>query len=243
RWQEARPDSGTIEGVVAKHGVPAEVYPALDPMESLEKLVDPILIWARDNVAGVLSTPDQPIEPEDLDFWPTASGFEAYWDEDAPPPTGRAAEFVESMEALGSGLTGYYGEGGAANFRFEIRVEMPGVLLETNGTPDDRGVIWLIRGSDLPAEDATMRVESVELDDEALVSLGARRDLDTHELLQLVDLLGSRDPTGELLALVEEAVERGGLDHIEARAGDETAPVARELVDLLDPTRERWPAR
>ncbi|MDX1388573.1 MAG: hypothetical protein R3344_05260 [Acidobacteriota bacterium] len=238
------PTSGAaaIEYVLIKHGVPADVPPVLDPMDSLDDLVDPVLAWARESVAGALSTDDQTIDPADLDFWPTENSIEEYWNEDLPPPTGRAAEFVDRMETLGMGLTGYYGEGGAPNFRFEIRVEMPGVVLATNGTPEGNGAIWIFRGADLPSEDATMRIESVELDDEALVSVGARRDLDTAELLQLVDLLGTRDTSGELRKLIAEAIERGRLSHIEESAEDELEFLARELVDLLDPTRERWPA-
>ena len=76
------------------------------------------------------------------------------------------------------------------------------------GTIAGDEVLWLVRGGDLVSGDASLNAESVELTDETLVSLGARRDLDLAEMLRLVDLLTTRDPTGRLREIVGEAVDQ-----------------------------------
>jgi hypothetical protein len=212
-----------------------------DSFELLEDLLDPILLWARERVAATLATPEESFDPDDLGFWPTGETLEELWNEEEPPPPGHAEEFVRLTESLGQAMTGYYGDLGAPRFRFEIRLEMPGRLLRTNGTIDDDEVLWLIRGGDLVSGDASLSAESVELIDETLVSLGARRDLDPSELLRLVDLLTTRDPSGQLREIIGEAVRRGRLDVVNELAEDELDSIGRELVDLLDPEREPWP--
>jgi len=212
-----------------------------DSFEVLGDLIDPILLWARDRVAATLSTPGEPLHPDDLGFWPTGEIISDLWSDEDQRPPGRAGEFVRLTESLAQAMTGYYGGLGAPSFRFEIRLEMPGTLLRTNGTIDRDEVLWLVRGGDLVSGDTSLNAESVELTDEALVSLGASRDLDVPETLRLVDLLTTRDPSGRLREIVREAVRRGRLDAIEEQAEDELKISGRELVDLLDPEREPWP--
>jgi hypothetical protein len=212
-----------------------------DSFEVLEDLIDPILLWARERVATTLTRPEEPLYPDDLGFWPTRETLSDLWNDEGPPPPGRAGEFVRLSESLGQAMTGYYGDLGAPSFRFEIRLEMPGTLLRTNGTLDGNEVLWLVRGGDLVSGDASLSAESVELTDETLVSLGARRDLALAEMLRLVDLLTTRDPTGRLREIIGEAVRRGRLDVIDELAEDELDLIGRELVDLLDPGREPWP--
>ncbi len=132
---------------------------------------------------------------------------------------------------------GYYG--GAfvgAVYRFEARLTLPGRLLRTNGTVDGDSVHWIFRGRDLAQRDVVMEAESVEIDEEALIGLGARRALGPSALLQLTDLL-TRPRSGEvLLEALQGALDQGRLAVLRDYSGDAELEVyARELADLLDP--------
>jgi len=197
--------------------------------------------WILGGLARTLSTPGRPIEPADLDFWPGLEDATAIENTDEPVDP-RMQEFNEIGSSLLRALSGYYGNDGSPHFRFESRVEMPGRLLRTNGTPVDGAVVWLYRNSDLTLGDVVLEAETVELDDDALKTLGARRDLDTPRMLQLTDLL-SRDAGGELLKLLAAAAERGSLDLLldEEQLNEDTLIPARELHGLLDPNDDPWP--
>jgi hypothetical protein len=150
---------------------------------------------------------------------------------------GGEEELTRLVEPHLSVLSGYYGGDNSPRFRFEVRAAMPGTLLRTNGTPDGDGALWLFREADLSFLDNTLRAESVELIDEPLLALGARRELDRARLLQLADLLWKRDEGGVLAGLLAQAVEQGRLDLLrdENSVPSEFEDRARELADLLDP--------
>lgn len=212
--------------------------------DQLEIAMADVLRWARRHVAGKVSTPEHPVDPEELSFWPDVEDVLSIWDNpDEAPPDERAAELKRLAKSMERTLSGYYGDGGSPRFRFESRLEMPGRLLRTNGTATESEIIWLFRNMDLTLGDVTLSAESVELDLEALASLGARHDFDTRHLLQLTDILTLRDPEGGLRDLLVRAVEKGRLDLL--RDDDEVPEgleqVARELADLLDPSLRPWP--
>jgi len=235
---------GALLEILARHDVPRPGGDTPSPDDDLLDVAVPLaLAWTLDGLAAALSTPDAPVASEDLDFWPTLEDLSSIEVSDGPPIDPRAAEFERAAEALLDALSGYYGDEGSPRFRFESRLEMPGRLLRTNGTPGAEGVHWLFRNVDLALGDVIMTAETVELDLDALVSLGARRDFDTAALLRLTDVLALRDTEGAVRELLAAAVEDGRLDALidEERVPDELDRLARELHELLDPSREPWP--
>jgi hypothetical protein len=228
--------------VLARHGVrPPEVPPSEGDLFDIAAPV--AMDWTLEGLATALSTPDAPVYPEDLDFWPTLEDLSVLEATDELPSDPRADEFTRAAEVLVEALSGYYGDEGSPRFRFESRVEMPGRLLRTNGTPGPDGAHWLYRNVDLALGDVTMTAEAIELDIDALVSLGARKEFDTAALLRLTDILAVRDTEAVLRELLGEAVDRGRLDLLqdEDRVPDELERLARELHELLDPSRAPWP--
>ncbi len=193
--------------------------------------------WSRRRVAEALSRPDAPVSSEALTFWPTADTW-----------TGRAQEALErrlgSSEELDGAVTpalraisGYYGDAGSPRFRFEAALEMPGRILATSGAPGRDGIFWFLRDEDLGTAGRTLDAESVVLDDEKLRALGARRELEPAQLLQLTDILARRDPDGALRRVLAAAVEKGRLSMLREKDAvpGELTLLARELADLLDP--------
>jgi hypothetical protein len=106
---------------------------------------------------------------------------------------------------------------------------------------DGDAVLWLYRDEALALGPREMTAQSLELTEEPLRRLGARREFDPIELLELADLLGEQTASAELLALLRVAIERGDLAVLrdEGAIADELEPLARELADLLDPSAER----
>jgi hypothetical protein len=201
-----------------------------------EAQVPVLLGWLRERLAAALSTREQAVAADQLTFVPVEDDaeeavmamIERVWgDEDA-----FLEQALPALEALG----GFYDSGGGDRYRFEIRVELPGLLVATNGTPVEDGVVWHLRGDDLDYREAVFEAESLEPDDGALRTLGARRRLGTLDLLRLRDILHIRDDEGLLRALLADAESQGDLDVVLEGAEDlpeELAPFAVELVELL----------
>lgn len=202
---------------------------------------DEVFIWALFDWLGrraseAVSTETLTVDPRDLPYWPTgpseqddeaASRFVArVWGSDE--------EFMKRIEPIWEALRGYYG-GADAYYRFRPTVLLPGTLLRTSGASGPDGVSWFFREVDLTLEEQVMQAESVELNDESLRSLGARREFDTSELLQMVDILVRRDEEGDLRAVLDESVREADLDLLRTREfeSEEISRLAVELADLL----------
>jgi hypothetical protein len=222
--------------VLAQYGVP--VVPVDDHEDYWDVQGPTLLEWARERVADSLSTPEAPISAEDLAFWPTPDNFDERLSEIATRVWGSEDELTAEAEPLLAALVGYYGAGDIPRFRFESRVQIPGTLLKTNGTQDGDSVVWLFREQDLTFGEISLRSESVELNDDALVTLGARRKFDMPALVRLADLLFERDPEGVLVEPLTRAVAAGDLDLLREEDGvpDELSQIVDEVADLLDPT-------
>lgn len=221
-----------------------------DPEPAFEALIE----WSRVRLAEKLSTPRRIIHPGDLDFL-SEDELGGMAQEDY---TGKGTRIIERLwgseeafqallQARIEALAGYYNSGGIPAFTFESRLELPGRLLTTNGTPDGDGILWLFRGEDLRGGDRVMEAASAVLDDEKLRALGARRELDAAALLRVTDVLSKRDAGGRLAALLRRGVARGGLillrQEPEKEAGGDAETevmksLRRELADLLDPAVE-----
>jgi hypothetical protein len=215
--------------------------PAIDAQDRFWAAALPQLMdWSRRRIAEALSTEQRIVTPDDLAFWPTGEDpgeIESRVTEIAERVWPDGEELERLVESHLSTVSGYYGRGGAPSYRFEVRVTLPGTLLRTNGTPDERSVVWLFREEDLGFGTRALRAESVALDEEKLTALGARRRLERARLLQLVDLLWQRDVNGALVETLALAVEDGNLERLreESAVDDELLALARELADLLDP--------
>ncbi len=196
-----------------------------------------LIDWSRRRVADALSRPDAPVSPEALEFWPTPDDWTSRAQEVLERRFGSSEELDAAVTPAYRALSGYYGDAGSPRFRFELALEMPGRVLATSGAPGREAVLWFLRDEDLGAAGRTLEAESVALDDEKLRALGARRELDTSQLLQLTDILARRDPDGALKRALAAAVEKGRLSLLREKdaAPEALSPLLRELADLLDP--------
>ncbi len=193
-----------------------------------------LLQWARDRVARELSTPERTIPPEALSFWPVGAEWEATAEAVAERHFGSGEALWEELAPALKALDGRYGAESTERFRFERALRLPGTLLRTNGTPDRDAVRWLYRETDLDAGGVALTAVSVETRREALVALGATRDLDTAGLLRLEDLLFRRDTQGVLAERLERAIRAGDSDLLLSDQDDDPwAEAAVELRDLL----------
>jgi hypothetical protein len=202
---------------------------------------NPVLLgWLRRRLAGALSTPDHPVAPDDLSFIPPADDLEEGVMEMIERVWADEETFMAELEPLLEALGGFYDQGGSDRYRFEIRLVLPGRLVSTNGTPTEDGVVWHLRGEDLAFREAVFAAETMEPDDTALRSLGARRRLDALDLLRLRDILHVHDEDGTLKEHLGEAKRRGDLSMLREidELPEDLAPYALELADLLE-RRER----
>ncbi len=220
--------------VLAKHGL--AVAPAGE-----KKFWDAqqagLIEWSRRRVAEALSRPDAPVSPAALAFWPTEDSWEERAKEVLERVFGSDEALEDSLTPSIRALSGYYGDSGSPRFRFEAALEMPGRLLATNGTPGREGMTWFLRDEDLGTAGRTLEAESVALDDEKLRALGARREFEPAQLLELTDILARRDPDGALRRALTAAVEKGRLSMLREKDAVPGVPelLVRELADLLDP--------
>jgi len=238
-------DAARVEAwaaVLARHGL------AVSPGEKFWSAQTPeILGWCRRKIAEALSSPERTISPEDLSFWPQADDIEETIRAAARRTWGDEEKIELETEQLVFTTQGWYSSS-SSRYRFESRVTLPGRLLSTSGTPEGRleataegtTAVRFFRGEDLVAGDVLLQAASVTINEEALRSLGARRELDARHLLQIVDLLTERDSAGLLVALLRRAVEKSRLDLLrkDQTLPKDLAPLARELADLLDPAVE-----
>jgi hypothetical protein len=221
--------------VLAQHGAPVARVEESELFWDLELQL--LSDWLRKQVAGALTSPDYPVAPDDISFWPSGDDQDAMATEIIERVWGSEEELWELIEPHLDSLTGYYKGGDTPGFRFEVRVELPGRLLSTNGTPEGSGARWLFRDDDLGLSDTFLRIETVEPITEPLTALGARRDFETAQLIQLADLLWRRDPQGILAERLSLAVENGNLELLwdEEQVPDGFQARLRELAALLDP--------
>jgi hypothetical protein len=242
RWKSLAPEPKAEQGkgwreILTAHGVAvADSEGDLSSPANLEA----ISAWLRRGVAAAVSTRARPIDAAQLTFWPAGDDAGEQAAAIAQRTFGSADQAAERLATAAAALGGLYGDAAGARFRFEWRLVLPGRLLRTNGAPDRDGVVWLQRDEDLAAGERVLEAESVQLRDDALRSLGARRELDAIRLVQLLDLLTRRDPEGALRALLATATERGKLALLreEATVPEPLRASARELADLLDPDVE-----
>lgn len=217
-----------------ERGAPVAMVP--ESQEFWGAQIPGLLAWSRAHLAESLSTPDASVAPEHLGFWPTGED----WLEELHAIVERCFGDGEDLDARFedevTAIKGYFGDAASPRVRFEVRVEMPGTLLGTNGTPDGAVAIWLVRAEGLVARDTVLEALSVELLGEPLSEIGARKDFDQAELLQLADLLWQRDRSHVLADLLTEARRVGHLGPLRDtdRIPDDWEPVARELSDLLE---------
>jgi hypothetical protein len=220
--------------LLSERGAPVA---AVDESQEFWDVQTPRLLdWARTRLAEALSTPETPIAPESLAFWPAGED----WPDDLTAiierSTGESADVQGLVEDQLAAIEGYFGNAGSPIVRLELRVELPGTLLRTNGTPDGDAALWLVRTEDLTRGDAVLEATSVELLPDALSDLGARKTFELRELVELADLLCDRDRSGVLADLLAQARRVGNLrplrdvEHIP----DGWDSAARELADLLE---------
>jgi hypothetical protein len=241
RHQVDRRDDSKLQ-VLVDRGI--AVQEVVEDDDFLEAHWPAIERWILSHLVDALAASGVRVEPEALRFWPRLVGDdedededgEMWWNGTVERVWGSEEAFTDRIDPLTDALSGYFEAGGAREYRFECRVRLPGVLLATNGTPEDQDAVWLLRDADL-TRDRFLDASSVEVIDDPLRRLGGRRSFETGELIQLHDLLWNRDPEGILNELLASAVATGDLELL--RDGDAIPPGyrtrSRELADLLDP--------
>ena len=201
-----------------------------------------VLAWLRARAADAVSTPQRRVTPEELTFWPEGDALDDSTRDIARRTWGDESAVEREIEGLILSLQGWHAASGS-QYRFFSRVTLPGRLLTTSGTVEDRAghvggeAAFFFRGEDMAAGELVFRAESVTLEDEALRSLGARREFDAAHLLEIADLLAERDPAGLLRGALRRAVDRKRLDDLRGNDAlpDAVRRLARELADQLDP--------
>jgi len=227
-------------GVLARHDVPIiypeYVEPGELPPDFWELQTDPLLDWSRKRLAAAVSTDSEAVEPRHLGFIPNMEHLEERLVELLVRMYGSEEDGLRALEPLFQTIEGHYASGSSSRYRFRCRVTLPGTVLSTNGVAEEGELVWFFRGEDLPAGDVSLLADSVELNLPALKALSARRSFSAADLLNLVDILGERDPDGRLKDRLEQAMEAGSLDLLESEEEElppDLQPLALELVELL----------
>lgn len=206
-----------------------------DGTQFLDSQIWVLMARAREKVALALSTPDFPVAPEDLAFWPISEDHRS----EKPDFLESLLDGPEGEELVQALFGGFFGEGGGHQFRFVMRVVLPGRLLRTNGAPDDNAATWFFRSQNIRARGVTLDAESFAFDTSRLRRLGARTDLGPAAALEIVDILETGDPQGHLRSLLLEAIEKRNLNLLRQRPekwpGDPA--LADNLADLFDPQK------
>ena len=225
---------GRWAALLEERGAP--VVPVDESQEFWDVQAPGLLDWSRARLAQALSTPKTHVAPESLAFWPAGDD----WLEDLTAIVERSKAASADIEALVddqlAAVEGYFGSAGSPIVRLEVRVELPGTLLHTNGTPDGDAAIWLVRTEDLTAGDTVLEATSVELLPDALSDIGARKTFELRELVELADQLWDRDRSGVLADLLVEARRVGNLSPLRdvEHIPDGWDSAARELAELLE---------
>jgi hypothetical protein len=219
---------------LARHGVPAAPEPAA---LAGDEQIEMVSLWLRDRVAESVSTPSAPVSGADLSFWPSGDASEDAARDIVRRTWGSEAALAAQAAPILEAVSGYYGTLATPRFRFVARLELPGRLLSTGGTPDADGSLWIHRDDDLTVGAVEIAARSVEVADEPLRALGARREFDAVQLALLTDLLGDREGSAELRVLLRTAVERASLVPLRDldRIPEPLRSAALELAGLLDP--------
>ena len=199
--------------------------------------------WMRSRIAAALSTTDQAISARQLTFWPSGDDMADEALELVARVWSDEEEFEERVLSHIAAISGYYGSSNSPRFRFESHLQLPGTLLLTNGTPGADSVLWIFRADDLTFGELVLRAESVEPQRHKLSAMGARKNLDHVQIVQLADLLWKRDPDGVLVDALGRALVDGRLNPL---LDEDEIPVAyleraAELVGILDPDTEQPP--
>jgi len=220
--------------VLSQYGVSLRPYEERDFWDAQSPALS---AWLRERVAAALSTRDQLVSPDQLGFWPIGDDMEEQAMALVARVWGDADELWERASPHVAAITGYYGSSNSPRFRFESRVQLPGMLLRTNGTPDGETVLWLFRPDDVTFGELVLRAESVEPQLPKLRAMGARRAFEPAQLAQMADLLWKRDPEGVLLDALRRAVADGKLSALRDEDGipAEYQERATELAAILDP--------
>ena len=208
------------------------------PPDFWELQTDPLLDWSRSRLAAAVSTDDEAVEPRHLRFIPNMENLEERLVELLVRMYGSEEEGLQALEPLFQTIEGHYASGSSSRYRFRCRVKLPGTVLSTNGVAEDGELVWFFRGEELPAGDVILQADSVELNLPALRALAARRSFAAADLLNLVDILGERDPDDRLRERLEQAMEAGNLELLisdEDELPPDLQPLALELVELLRP--------
>ena len=197
-----------------------------------------VLTWARDRLeqrrvkAGLDSLPGLlAFESEDQEELETL--FELVDDGPCPDESLRR----EACELLRT-FTGIYGGLRNSALRFVFTVELPGLLLRTNGTAEAGKAIWTGRASELSSRDLNMQAMSMEMHHDVLTDLGARHEWSAERLLQLENLFRDPEQAVALRIFLEQALAKKG-DRSERYDLEKTPEAfhtaATELANLLDP--------
>lgn len=146
----------------------------------------------------------------------------------------------EAFQRVLLGVTGTYGSPPAeAEFRFDCTVEMPGILLRTNGfLESDQASFWLFEGEQIFPDGYQMEAESVVIDDRRL---GRIRELqpriDRRGAVRLIQRLEgvSAEDRGIMDGLLDDCARAGSLEALNRPEEKQTEKIRKKLVNVLEP--------
>lgn len=154
---------------------------------------------------------------------------------------GSVQEAKDAFQRAVIGVTGSYGSPPAeAEFRFDCAVELPGVLLRTNGAIEgDAGAFWLFEGEDLYPNGFLLEAESVVLDSPFIGRIAELKpSLDRRDAVRLIERLRDVDAAerARLRELLAQCAAAGSLAPLAPAPGatDAEKALAERLKSVLE---------
>lgn len=254
-WSERR-DLGRKDPVTGQTGLDRALARALPRLAkfglpvatnlSRNDNVTILAAWLQDLLANTLvpKTPDAP-GPRATDFAYLFSpeeplaGIEIAARRTAELEFGSTEAAEQAFQRALLGVTGTFGSPPAeAEFSFDCAVEMPGLLLRTNGFVEtEHSAFWLFDGEKVFPDGVSLELESVVLRPELLGAIReVRHDLSRRDAVLVIDTLeGIAPPTRQRMReLLAECRARGTVARLDDFSGDDADPLTRDAAKRLN---------
>ena len=152
---------------------------------------------------------------------------------------GGVQEARDAFEILLLGVTGTYGSPPAeAEFRFDCAVELPGLLLRSNGfLESDRSAFWLFEGPEIFPDGFLLEAESVVIDTRRLGRIRELKSaLDRRDMVLLIQRLEGVDAKQRqvLAKVLDECARQGTLEaHAQMELDEPTARQFDRVIEVV----------
>lgn len=258
-WSERRA-LGKVDPHTGQTGFDRAVMHAVKRVGRLGLVLDPELdkpgnvvvlqSWFSKLMARTLKPRNRSAQPpQATDFaylFPEESplaGLEIMMERAAEREHGSMEEAEQQFQRNLLGVTGTYGSPPAeAEFRFDCAVEMPGVLLKTNGNLESgQAAFWLFEGQDIFPHGFSMEAESVVIDGSRLARIRELKStLDLRDVVLLIRRLKdvSAEDRAEMSGILDQCAHRGTLTALEELQTEENKRMIGQLRQVLEVVTE-----